>query len=329
MAAVAPVLAWLATLVAGLALLRALGHRGIRAGLAAPRIPHDRTPAALDLAFETVRIDTANRRRLHAWLIAPAADSGTPHPAVIVMHGWGGNAAMMLPLARPLHEAGFAALFIDARCHGASDDDSFASLPRFAEDLEHALAWLAARAEIDAGRIAFIGHSVGAGAALLAASRRPDVAAVVSVSAFSHPAAMMRRWLATRRIPERPVGRYILDYVQRTIGHRFDDIAPVATIGRVRCPVLLVHGADDDVVPLEEARQIYAARTHDAVELLVLSGEHDSFADLEQHMGRLTGFLRVALAPRLEGVRALQERAERPCLPAAPLQHDRNPPKAV
>ena len=37
-------------------------------------------------------------------------------PAVVVMHGWGGNAALMLPLARPLHEAGYATLFVDARC---------------------------------------------------------------------------------------------------------------------------------------------------------------------------------------------------------------------
>ena len=293
--AFAPSLAWLATTVAGLALLRGLLHRGIRAGLAAPRIPHDRTPAAAGLAFETVRIDTANQRRLHGWLIAPAARDGARCPAVIVMHGWGGNAAMMLPLARPLHEVGFAVLFIDARCHGASDDDSFASLPRFAEDLEHALAWLTARAEIDARRIALIGHSVGAGAALLAASRRPNVAALVIVSAFAHPAAMMRRWLAAKRIPERPVGRYVLDYVQRTIGHRFDDIAPVVTIARVRCPVLLVHGADDDVVPLADAQQIFAARAHEAVELLILGGSHESFADLEQHIGKLIEFLRAAL----------------------------------
>jgi len=233
---------------------------------------------------------------------------------VIVLHGWGGNAAMMLPLARPLHEAGFAALFIDARCHGTSDDDGFASLPRFAEDLEHAFEWLAARAEGDAGRIGLIGHSVGAGAALLAASRRADVAAVVSVAAFSHPAAMMRRWLATKRIPERPVGRYILDYVQRTIGHRFDDIAPVNTIARVRCPVLVVHGADDDVVPLDDAYRIFAARTHEAVKLLVLGGDHDSFANLGQHMEQLIDFLRAAMAPRSDGDPPLQT-------PSNPLPH--------
>jgi len=62
--------------------------------------------------------------------------------------------------------------------------------------------------------------------------------------------------------------------------------------------VLLVHGAADAVVPLDEARRIFAARTHDAVELWVLEGDHDSFANLERHMDRLRAFLRDAMAPR-------------------------------
>ena len=155
-----------ATLAGG----RALVHWGIRKGLAAPRVPHHTDPGALGLAIETLRIGTENGKSLHAWFIpGPAraavadADAATAAaaarkeadvspaaaPAVLVMHGWGGNAALMLPLARPLHEAGYATLFVDARCHGASDDDSFASLPRFAEDAEHAFAWLATRAGVD------------------------------------------------------------------------------------------------------------------------------------------------------------------------------------
>ncbi len=278
-----------ATLAGG----RALVHWGIRKGLAAPRVPHHTDPGALGLAFETVRIGTENGKSLHAWLIPAPSEAA---PAVVVMHGWGGNAALMLPLARPLHDAGYATLFVDARCHGASDDDSFASLPRFAEDTEHAFAWLATQAGVDPARIALLGHSVGAGAVLFAASRTPQVAAVVSVAAFSHPAAMMRRWLAAKRLPERPIGRYILDYVQKTIGHRFDDIAPVATISRIRRPVLLVHGADDEVVPIDEAMQIYAMRGDTPVELMTLSGDHESFADLEHHVGRLVAFLGRVLA---------------------------------
>ncbi|WP_088178563.1 alpha/beta hydrolase [Thauera terpenica] len=285
--------------VASLAGSRALLHWGIRKGLAAPRVANDSSPAALGLKAEEVRIATANARQLHAWLIrAPQQEQerDRPQAAVVVVHGWGGNAAMMLPLARPLHEAGFAALFIDTRCHGASDDDRFTSLPRFAEDAEHAFAWLAAQPGIDPQRIALLGHSVGAGAVLFAASRTPQVAAVVSVAAFSHPVAMMRRLLAAKRLPERPLGRYILDYVQKTIGHRFDDIAPLTTIARIRRPVLLVHGEDDEVVPIVEARQIYAARGDTPVELMTIAGNHDSFADLEGHIDQLTGFLQRALA---------------------------------
>jgi len=288
-------LAVVAGTVIVLGLLRTLLHRGIRASLAAPRIEHDRTPADFGLPFETLRIDTANGRRVHAWLVSPAAGCAAPAPAVVVMHGWGGNASMMLPLARPLHDAGFAALYLDARCHGASDDDSFASLPRFAEDLEHALDWLEQHGGIDPARIGVIGHSVGAGAALLAASRRPGLAAVVSVSAFSHPAAMMGRWMEVKRIPARTVGRYILGYVQRTIGHRFDDIAPVATIARIRCPVLLVHGAADEVVPPSEAREIFAARADADVELRLVEGFHDSFSDFDRHMQDVIAFLGGAM----------------------------------
>ncbi|GAB1423790.1 hypothetical protein MASR2M16_10240 [Thauera terpenica] len=285
--------------VASLAGSRALLHWGIRKGLAAPRVPNHSSPAALGLKAEEVHIATANARQLHAWLIrAPQQEQerDRPQAAVVVVHGWGGNAALMLPLARPLHEAGFAALFIDTRCHGASDDDRFTSLPRFAEDAEHAFAWLAAQPGIDPQRIALLGHSVGAGAVLFAASRTPQVAAVVSVAAFSHPVAMMRRLLAAKRLPERPLGRYILDYVQKTIGHRFDDIAPLTTIARIRRPVLLVHGEDDEVVPIVEARQIYAARGDTPVELMTIAGNHDSFADLEGHIDQLTDFLQRALA---------------------------------
>lgn len=272
---------------------RALLHRAILVGLAAPRVAHHATPADLGLVYTSVRIPTARARTLHAWYIAATTDDERPAPTVIVLHGWGGNAALMLPLAAPLHAAGFATLFIDARCHGASDGDSFASLPRFAEDVEHAFDWLAAQAGVDATRIALLGHSVGAGAVLLAATRRQGVAAVVCLAAFSHPEAMMHRWLTEKHIPERPLGRYILRFVERTIGHRFDDIAPLHTISCVRCPVLLVHGEDDRVVPIAEARQIYAARGNTQVELLALPGNHNSFADFSRNFDRLIAFLRA------------------------------------
>lgn len=262
----------------------------IRRGLAAPRVVETASPQGLP--WREVRLPTVNGKRLFGWFI-PAGERA---PALVVMHGWGGNAGMMLPLAAPLHEHGYALLLVDARCHGQSDDDSFASLPRFAEDIDAALAWLAGQPEVDAVRLGVIGHSVGAGAALLAASRRRDLRAVVSLAAFAHPAGMMRRWLASKRIPHWPFGAYILAYVQRVIGFRFDDIAPCHTIARVTCPVLLVHGLEDDTVPVDEARQIHAARSSDAVELLLVPGSHDDYGDVTRHLAQLGDFLDRSMA---------------------------------
>ena len=262
----------------------------IRRGLAAPRVVETGSPQGLP--WRAVDLPTVRGKCLFGWFIS----AGERAPALVVMHGWGGNAEMMLPLAAPLHERGYALLLVDARCHGQSDEDNFASLPRFAEDIEAALAWLAGQPEVDAARLGVIGHSVGAGAALLAASRRRDLRAVVSLAAFAHPAAMMRRWLASKRIPHWPVGAYILAYVQRVIGFRFDDIAPCHTIARVTCPVLLVHGLEDDTVPVEEARQIHAARPSDAVELLLVPGSHDDYGDVTRHLAQLGDFLERSMA---------------------------------
>ena len=288
--------AWGLTLAATLAAL--LGFRfAVRHGLAPTRVAHDRSPADLRLAFDSVRIPTARGKQLHAWFVP--AQGIDPAPVALVMHGWGGNAAMMLPLVPALHAAGLAVLLIDARCHGESDEDDFTSLPRFAEDIDHALIWLRQSQHADAHRIALIGHSVGAGAVLLAASRRDDIAAVVSLAAFSHPVAMMRRFLAHKRIPFTPLGWLVLRYVEHVIGHRFDDIAPVTTIARVRCPTLLVHGAEDTTVPPSEARLIHAARSGEHVRLRIIAGSHDDFGDPQDIAGEidaLAGFLHAALA---------------------------------
>lgn len=268
-----------------LAVLRWAIHRS----LAPDRVVESRTPAKVGLQHLDVAISTENGKSLFGWFV-PANREGKV-PTVILLHGWGGNAETMLPLAYPLYEAGFAVLLIDVRCHGRSDEDSFSSMPRFAEDLGHTIDWLKRRADVDPKAIAAIGHSVGAAASLLAASRRDDIAAVVSIAAFTHPVAMMRRWFAGKGIPYVPVGWLMLRYIEWVISHRFDDIAPINTIRRVRCPTLVVHGGEDGTVPVSEAHAIHAARSGDHVRLKVVAGSHDDYADLDRELPVLVDFL--------------------------------------
>jgi len=136
-----------------------------------------------------------------------------------------------------------------------------------------------------------LGHSVGAGAALLEATRNPDIAAVISISAFADPAEVTQGYLRHLRLP-RPIVRLISRYVEWVIGHRFAIIAPLNSIRRIGCPVLLVHGKDDQTVPIGDARRLMASCRAPWARLLEIDGAgHDATDQIERHVGSLLQFL--------------------------------------
>lgn len=274
-----------------------LFHAGLRRSLAPIRTTEGGTPEAFGIPARDLWLPGKNGKRLFAWY-APAIATvpGERSPAIVLLHGWGGNAGHMLPLAARLHAAGYAVLLLDARNHGRSEEDRFSSMPRFAEDLGCALDWLNLQAVTDPRRIAVIGHSVGAAAALLSASRRTDIAAVVSIAAFAHPESIMRRFLATKRIPFLPFGWYALRYVERVIGHRFSAIAPENTIRCARCPILLVHGTEDETVPASDAEHL-AARSDGRAQLLLMRGHHEGFEDIDEGVRAVLAFLAETAKP--------------------------------
>ncbi len=250
-------------------------------------------PQAHGLLAQTVRIPAARGLSLFAWFV-PALATG-PRPTIVLLHGWCGNASNLLPAAQVLHQAGFAVLLMESRNHGRSDCDDHSSLPRFAEDLDSAIDWLKTLPRVDTSRIVALGHSVGAAAVLLSASRRQDLAAVVSIAAFAHPEQLMRRWFALRYVPYWPLAWLINRSLERVIGARFDDIAPVNTVAKVTCPVLLVHGRQDTVVPVTDAHRIRARGFEPNVTLVECEGTHEVFDDAAGVIGNILDFVESAL----------------------------------
>ena len=77
-------------------------NAAIRAWIRAPRIDINADPATYGLPFSDVLIPTANNKQLHGWFIPARGCRGEQRaPTLIVMHGWGANSEMMLPLADP------------------------------------------------------------------------------------------------------------------------------------------------------------------------------------------------------------------------------------
>ena len=278
-------------LILGLAVLyQAAVVLAVKLGWRNRRVAHRRDPSSLGLAFETIRIPTAGGKSLHGWWI-PSGTAGAP--CLVLVHGWGRNVERMLPWIEMLHPAGFDLVVFDARHHGSSDADEYASMLKFSEDIRAAVDDAVRRDGAAAlkERVGVLGLSVGGSAAIHAAAHDPRIAAVATVGAFADPsdprATIGKRWWILA--PGLPLAFRL---VERRIGFRFRDVAPERVIGRARARFLLIHGAEDVVIPVSHARRLAAAGGA-AVETWILPGRGHSDPHREREMAaKLTAFFR-------------------------------------
>jgi pimeloyl-ACP methyl ester carboxylesterase len=228
-------------------------------------------PREFGLQGEVVSFQATDGVPLKAWWL-PA--EGTPRATVIIAHGVDHTRQVMLGRAAFLVRGGYNALPVDLRGHGESGG-RFVS-PGLVEvrDLLGAMRYVRARGE--RGPIVLMGVSLGAEASLLAAAQSRDVAAVVSDGAFTSGVEVFRniqgyyahdpgRGFFERHffsIASFPglVPSVVLAYYLRTgvyLGSDFVSVLPVAS--QIACPVLLLSGERDWIVPTANARKILAA----------------------------------------------------------------------
>jgi pimeloyl-ACP methyl ester carboxylesterase len=260
-------------------------------------------------AFE---LHTPQSRTLHGFLDLPAAGRHpAPWPVVVVCHGFKGfmEWGFFPHLAHLLAERGFAAVRFNFSGTGMKPgDERVTDLAAFRDntysrELEDLLAVLDALGEdgdlederFDLARLGLFGHSRGGAAALLAAAHRDwadAVAALVTWNAISHvdrfdeeqKSAWHRRGTSTvvnsRTGQELPMGLGMLEDVET---NRLKlDLESAG--GRRRAPWLLVHGRDDESVPVAEGERLAAAASGEH-ELLVVAGAGHTFGAVHPFAG--------------------------------------------
>ncbi len=213
---------------------------------------------------ETIVARAADGSRLAArWF--PATGLSSTGRTVLLLHGFAETSrALEAARAAALNRHGWNVVALDSRGHGRSEGhfSTFGAVE--AHDVQTWLDELAARlARTDPGvpfQPVLWGRSMGAAIALCAASLDPRAVALVlespMVDLVDSTAVVLRR----RRIPFPTVlARQIIRRAGKIAGMRIDRPGPVEVASSVGCKTLILHGTDDPIVPIREARRLAEA----------------------------------------------------------------------
>jgi uncharacterized protein len=206
-------------------------------------------PEAVGVPFEQVRFWTADGLELEGWLFESGA---TPHgaPAVLFMHGTSYNASDMWATEERarlfggfLRGIGCPFFTFDYRGYGSNDGQ--ASEAGTYLDAAGALAYLYSRPEVDPAAIVFYGFSLGSGVAVELALREPGCGLILRAPFTS------LRDLIIERYPNVRIPLALAPWLPLT---RYDS---ASKIGRIRVPLLVMHGENDSTVPISMGRRLF------------------------------------------------------------------------
>jgi fermentation-respiration switch protein FrsA (DUF1100 family) len=177
---------------------------------------------------EVLKVPTKDGQHIAAIYLANPASTYT----LLLSHGNGEDLGSVLPLLPGLASLGFSVFAYDYRGYGLSDGSP--SERHVYADIDGAYDYLTGKLGVAPETIVAYGRSLGAGAAVDLAARRP-VGGVILESPF------LTAFRVMTRVPLFP----------------FDKFRNVDKIGRVRCPLLILHGEADEIVPFWHGRRLF------------------------------------------------------------------------
>lgn len=209
------------------------------------------TPADIGLAFEAVRLGTADGETLAGWYIPAPAARGT----LLYLHGNGGNIGHRLDPIAVFHRLGLNILIIDYRGYG--DSSGKPSEEGTYQDALAAWDYLTQEKRHMPDRIVLFGESLGGSIAARLAARQTPAGLVIYASFTS--------------VPELAQALYPIFPASRLARYRYDTRA---ALGSVNCPLLILHSPEDEIIPFSHGQALLAA-AREPKRLVELRGGHN------------------------------------------------------
>ena len=191
------------------------------------------------------------------YLSNPKADK-----TILYFHGNAGNASQRLPLARDLTELNSNVLLVDYRGYGLSSGEP--SEKGMYLDSRAALRFLVDELNMDLSELFVYGRSIGSAAAVDLVKGH-NVAGLILVTPIS----------SGRELAEMAGMENIASIVS-------DPFNNVDKLGLYQGPVLIIHGNDDEVLPVEMGRRLWKMRASRARYLEIPHAGHNNIINIDR-----------------------------------------------
>jgi dienelactone hydrolase len=222
-------------------------------------------------------------------------ESAKNSATIILCHGFSGfkDWGFFPLLAETLTDTGYVTITFNFSRNGIGVDlDNLTERDKFAEntyshellDLECVLTAIKTakigKGLVDQHRLGLFGHCRGGGLAILQAARDKKIQTVVTWSAIS----TVERFNADHIFDWHKDGFIELEStwtrqnlsvsssLLKDIQENKDRLDILKAAAKLNVPVLVIHGDQDDTVPVEEARQLYASLKTDTKDLVIIEG---------------------------------------------------------
>ncbi len=214
---------------------------------------------------KAISYKAADGLAIHAYLTLPPFKGDKKLPLIVLPHG-GPEARDYIDFdwqTQVLASRGYAVLQPNFRGSGGYttefSDAGHGELGRKMQtDLSDGVRYLAGLGTIDPKRVAILGASYGGYAALAGATLDAGVYnSAVAIAGFSNLKSMIDFEIANHVDRNSPAVQYWLRYFGDK--ERYDDVSPDRQAAKAYCPILLIHGTDDTVVPIDQSRRMEKA----------------------------------------------------------------------
>ena len=210
-------------------------------------------PSQFGLTYEDISFVASDGVELHGWFV-PGRSSLT----LLWFHGNAGNISHRLNNLRLLHNELEVNVFIfDYRGYGRSQGEP--SEQGTYLDAEAALDYLGSRKDVSLEHLVYFGRSLGAAVAVEMGIRYPPYALILESAYTSVPN------MARRVYPFFPIWPFLQTQYNS-----------LAKISKVNAPVLILHGNEDDIVPIEEGEQLFDAAKDPKQFYIIHGAEHNN-----------------------------------------------------